>query len=386
MKQLSIIIVNYNVVHFLDLCLDSVFAAITHLDAEVIVVDNASSDESCDMVRQKYPEVQLLANTDNVGFAKANNQGVNLAQGEYVCILNPDTVVGEMVFERVYAFAKSSLEDSGPTGEQSDKASNKIGAIGVKLIDGTGKFLPESKRNLPTPAVAFKKLFGKGDSYYATHVSPEGNGDAQILVGAFMFMAKKVYQEAGGFDEQYFMYGEDIDLSYTIEQLGYTNYYLGEETVIHFKGESTAKDKVYRSRFYNAMSIFYKKHFNQNSIESLAVKIGLWFARNFSRTSAISPLKGIATQETVVVISKSAKTVNALESSIGKKVSSIQDLRQKIESSSVLFDMCDSSYNEYIQYMLQQLGKENTYKFIPKNSTFAIGSDSSTGKGNLVKF
>lgn len=371
MKQLSIIIVNYNVVHFLDLCLDSVFIAIDNLDAEVIVVDNASSDGSCDMVRHKYPAVKLIANTDNVGFARANNQGVKAAQGEFVCILNPDTVIGEMVFDRVYAFAKSG---------------KATGAIGVKLIDGTGKFLPESKRNLPTPKVAFKKLFGKGEGYYATQVSPDHNGKVQILVGAFMLMAKAVYEQAGGFDEQYFMYGEDIDLSYTIEQLGYTNYYLGDSVVVHFKGESTSKDKKYRKRFYEAMRLFYDKHFSHNKIESLGVKIGLWIARKFSATKSLKNSTMAIAGDKIVVVSKDKNLVNALESSLGKKLGSTPELPQNVKSSDVIFDRQTGSYKSYIRFIEDHRDMGNTYKFIPKNSTFAIGSDSSTGKGSLVKF
>lgn len=368
MKQLSIIIVNYNVVHFLDLCLDSVFAAISNLDAEVIVVDNASSDVSCEMVRQKYPEVQLLANTNNVGFATANNQGVKAAQGEYVCILNPDTVVGEMVFERVYAFAK---------------AEKKIGAIGVKLIDGTGKFLPESKRNLPTPGVAFKKLFGKGKRYYATHVSADDNGEVQILVGAFMFMAKKVYEQAGGFDERYFMYGEDIDLSYTIEQLGYTNYYLGEETVVHFKGESTAKDAKYRKRFYEAMRLFYEKHFKATFIQNVMVRMGLFFAQISQGKKEMS--EGVE-PKAYMLLSNDKDLGEKLENTLKNKVLLGNEIVDGFKGLELIFDTHTKSYATIIKAMVEYQNHGMTFKFIPKNSTFALGSNSSNGRGNTLKW
>ena len=245
--ELSVVILNYNVKFFLELCLKSVEQSITSIDAEIIVVDNDSSDDSCDMVKQKFPSVTLISNKENVGFAKANNQGVKIAKGEYVCILNPDTVIAEDTFIKLLEFAKTKSD---------------IGAIGCKLIDGSGKFLPESKRNVPVVKVALQKLFGNGKNYYANHLNENETGKVDVLVGAFMFLKRDVYIKVKGFDEDYFMYGEDIDLSYKLLQSGFQNYYFGETTCIHYKGESTAKDKKYTERFYKAMKLFYKKHFN----------------------------------------------------------------------------------------------------------------------------
>ncbi|MFT5890867.1 MAG: N-acetylglucosaminyl-diphospho-decaprenol L-rhamnosyltransferase, partial [Dokdonia sp.] len=183
MKQLSVVIVNYNVRHFLELCLKSVQAAIATIDAEIIVVDNASADDSCEMVRTLFPDVILIANKDNVGFSTANNQGVVIAQGEYVCILNPDTCVTEETFTKLLDFAAKTP---------------KMGAVGTRLIDGTGRFLPESKRNLPTPKVAFQKIFGSGTSYYVEDLDETDVGPVTVLVGAFMFLKRTVYQEVGG--------------------------------------------------------------------------------------------------------------------------------------------------------------------------------------------
>ena len=336
MKQLSIVIVNYNVAHFLELCLSSVFKAITKLDAEVIVVDNASSDTSCDMVRQRFPKAVLIANKDNVGFATANNQGVAVSQGEYVCILNPDTVVGETVFDEVYAYAKKLATQHIP-----------VGTIGVRLVDGTGNFLPECKRNLPTPKVAFNKLFGSGDAYYARDVKPDGRGKIHVLVGAFMFMTKKVYQEAGGFDEQYFMYGEDIDLSHTITQLGYENHYLGDQTVIHFKGESTAKNAVYRERFYNAMGIFYNKHLKSNFIEGGIVNFGLWYAKKFHRkTASVKQIIEKAPQK-YVMISKNTTLVETIQKLLEVEVVQEENVSLLERDAAYLF-----GYKDCIQYML----------------------------------
>lgn len=371
MKQLSIVIVNYNVVHFLELCLSSVFKAITQLDAEVIVVDNASSDTSCEMIRSRFPKVVLITNKDNVGFATANNQGVAVARGEYVCVLNPDTVVGEDLFNTVYAFAKTN---------------KKLGAIGVRLVDGTGTFLPESKRNLPTPKVAFNKLFRTGDSYYANNVEAQKRGGIHVLVGAFMFMTKKIYQEAGGFDEQYFMYGEDIDLSHTIVKLGYTNYYLGDQAVIHFKGESTAKNAVYRKRFYNAMHIFYKKHIKRNWVEGCIVNCGLWFARNLSRTSSFSHNRQLVKPSKYVVVSASNKRIQAMKKSLNISLNQKEVLPSIDRDTEYFLDMELLSYQDCINFMLENRDKGVTFKFIPENSSFALGSNTSEGRGSLLYF
>ncbi|MBT8268681.1 MAG: glycosyltransferase family 2 protein, partial [Bacteroidia bacterium] len=209
--KLSVVILNYNVRHFLELCLCSVEKATKGLDTEIIVADNNSSDDSCAMVRVEFPGVKLIENKENLGFAKGNNAAVEQAQGEYICILNPDMVVPENLFRELLDFASDHP---------------KMGAVGCKLIDGSGQFLPESKRNVPTVKVALGKLTGSSKGYYADHIEVDHDAPVDILVGAIMFMKKAVYKEVGGFDEAYFMYGEDIDLSYTLLKKGYQNWYL----------------------------------------------------------------------------------------------------------------------------------------------------------------
>lgn len=258
--KLSVIIVNYNVRYFLELCLRSVQAAIISIDAEIIVVDNKSPDNSCEMVSELFPDVTLIPNNENIGFSKANNQGVATAQGEYVCILNPDTVVAEDTFTELLSFVETQ---------------QNLGIVSCKLIDGSGQFLPESKRHVPTPRIAIKKLFGLSKGYYVSEVMEEDVAKVPIFVGAFMLLSKQVYQEVGGFDERYFMYGEDIDLSYSVVNKGYDNYYYGKTTVIHYKGESTLKDAVYAKRFYGAMQLFYKKYFKTNVVFDVMVNIGI---------------------------------------------------------------------------------------------------------------
>ena len=270
--QLSVVILNYKVRYFLEQCLYSVQKATAGLEAEIIVVDNASSDDSCAMVRERFPEVKLIANTENYGFPKGNNIGVAEAKGKYLCILNPDTVVAEDTFTKIFSHLAS----------HPDLEAN-LGILGCKLIDGTGHFLPESKRGVPTPWVAFTKIFGLYKAfpkipvftkYYAEHLTENESGPVDILVGAFMVMPREVYLELGGFDENCFMYSDDIDLSYLSLKSGRTNYYFHDTTVIHYKGESTVRDGQYMKRFREAMQFFYQKHFNRSLFFDLMMRMG----------------------------------------------------------------------------------------------------------------
>jgi GT2 family glycosyltransferase len=268
--KLSIIIVNYNVKYFLEQCLHSVFKALNTLNAEVFVVDNNSVDGSCAMVQQKFPQVILIENKNNLGFSKANNQAIRISKGEYVLLLNPDTIVEESTFEKVVQFM-----DSNPDA----------GGLGVKMIDGKGVFLPESKRGLPTPMVAFYKIFGLSklfpksktfSKYHLGYLSNNETHEIEILAGAFMLMRKQTLDKVGLLDEDYFMYGEDIDLSYRIIKGGYKNYYFPETTIIHYKGESTKKGSInYVRVFYNAMIIFARKHFSTGNARLFSVFINL---------------------------------------------------------------------------------------------------------------
>jgi len=254
--KLSVVIVNYNVKYFLEQCLLSVQKASAHIQTEILVVDNNSSDGSVDYIRSKFPSVQVIANKDNPGFSKANNQAISMAQGEYILILNPDTVVAEDTYDICIAFMNAHAD---------------AGALGVKMIDGKGNFLPESKRALPTPEVAFYKIFGLSaffpksktfGKYHLSYLSKDETNAVDILSGAFMFFRKSVLAEIGHFDETFFMYGEDIDLSYRVIKAGYKNYYLADTTIIHYKGESTKKGSLnYVRVFYQAMIIFARKHF-----------------------------------------------------------------------------------------------------------------------------
>ncbi|WP_192821649.1 glycosyltransferase [Rufibacter sp. LB8] len=273
MKDLSVIIVNYNVSYFLEQCLLSVRKAVPGLNVEVFVVDNNSVDDSVEMVRRRFPEVILLANKDNLGFSKANNQAMRQAQGKYMLLLNPDTVVEEDTFLKCFQYME---------------ANPKAGALGVKMMDGAGQYLPESKRGLPTPWVSFTKMFGLGklfpnsksfNGYYMGHLPEHATNEVDILAGAYMFMRAEALQKVGLLDESFFMYGEDIDLSYRIQQGGYQVIYSPETRIIHYKGESTRKTSVnYVFMFYRAMILFAEKHFKgrQARIFSFLIKLAIY--------------------------------------------------------------------------------------------------------------
>ncbi|MFK8045402.1 MAG: glycosyltransferase [Crocinitomicaceae bacterium] len=272
--KITVVIVNYNVAYFLEQCLNSTYKALEKVSGEVFVVDNNSIDGSVEMVKDKFPQVHLIANKDNPGFSVANNQAMKLAKGEYVLLLNPDTVVEEDTFQQVVQFM-----DEHPDA----------GGLGVKMIDGKGEFLPESKRGLPTPAVAFYKIFGlsrlfpkskRFGKYHLSYLSKDEIHNVEVLSGAFMLMRKKALDKIGLLDETFFMYGEDIDLSYRLILGGYKNYYYPKTRIIHYKGESTKKSSVnYVFVFYNAMIIFAKKHFSQKNAKlfSFLINIAIYF-------------------------------------------------------------------------------------------------------------
>jgi GT2 family glycosyltransferase len=273
--KLSVVIVNYNVCYFLEQALLSVRRAAGRLGepVEVFVVDNNSVDSSVAMVRARFPEVILLENKDNPGFAKANNQALRRATGQYQLLLNPDTLVEEDTFRQCCDFM-----DAHP----------RCGGLGVMMLDGQGRFLPESKRGLPTPAVAFYKIFGlaalfpksrRFGRYHLGFLSPDQAHEVAVLSGAFMLLRQAALAEVGLLDEDYFMYGEDIDLSYCLTRGGWQNWYFPGTRIIHYKGESTKRTSVnYVFVFYRAMVIFAQKHFapGQAGLFSRLINAAIW--------------------------------------------------------------------------------------------------------------
>ncbi len=268
--DLSVVIVSYNVAYFLEQALLSVRRACEGLRVEVFVVDNASVDNSVAMTRERFPEVHLIANADNVGFSRANNQALRAARGRYQLLLNPDTVVAEDSFRQVVTYM-----DTHP----------RVGGLGVKMLDGHGRFLPESKRGLPTPWVAFCKMFGlsalfprsrRFAGYHLGYLSPDETHEIDVLSGAFMLLRKSALDEVGLLDEEYFMYGEDIDLSWRLRLGGWLNVYFPGTRIIHYKGESTKRTSVnYVRVFYRAMVIFARKHFAPRYATTFSLLINL---------------------------------------------------------------------------------------------------------------
>lgn len=373
--KLSVVILNYNVRYFLEQCTLSVQRAIGSLDAEIIVIDNNSSDDSCNMVREKFPHIQLIENKENVGFSKANNQAVKNAKGEYVCILNPDTAVAEDTFIKCINYVESIAD---------------IGALGVHLMDGTGCFLPESKRNVPKPKASFLKLLGIGKSYYANHLSESEKGEVGILVGAFMILKKSIYDEVGGFDEDYFMYGEDIDFSFKISKAGYKNHFLGSQKVLHYKGESTKRDEAYLDRFYGAMRIFYKKHFNYNFILNTLVSLGVSLAKRTSRKSS-DKLKEINsnTTENIYVLTENLTLLRKLSMVLKMDVNSASKLifsNKELKNCLFIFDVDYMSYTQIFSVMRDHRNKGNIFRIRPSGCDFILGSDQSDQKGTVVAF
>ena len=268
--ELTVVIVNYRVKYLLEQTLRSVEQAMQGITGEVIVVDNLSGDDSIAFSRERHPDVTFIENQENVGFARANNQAIMQARGEYTLILNPDTIITPRCLQEGIAWMKSHP---------------KCGAIGARMMDANGVFLPESKRSFPTPWVSFCKIFGLSKlfprspwfaKYHLRYLSDREPQCIDILSGAYMLCRTHVLQQLGGFDEDFFMYGEDIDLSYRIVQAGYENWFL-PTPMIHYKGESTHKDSMrYVKVFYDAMLIFYRKHFPRfNVIFYPVVKLGV---------------------------------------------------------------------------------------------------------------
>lgn len=247
--------------------------AIQTLSAEVIVVDNNSADQSLEYLKPKFPGVIFISNPVNAGFAKACNIGYQRSQGNYILFLNPDTIVAENTFTSCIQFFENHTD---------------CGAIGVKMIDGAGHFLKESKRAFPAPLTALFKLFGLARAfpesktfgrYHLGHLSSDATHEVDVLAGAFLMVRRTVLKTVGLFDELFFMYGEDVDLSYRIQKAGYKNYYLADTTIIHFKGESTKKGSInYVRVFYKAMSLFVKKHYSGSKagLFNAVINIAIW--------------------------------------------------------------------------------------------------------------
>ncbi|WP_194850858.1 glycosyltransferase family 2 protein [Nonlabens antarcticus] len=359
--ELSVVILNFNASVFLELCVESVLRATTNIQSEIIVVDNDSTDGSVERLSTRYKKIKIVKLDENYGFSKGNNIAVSRARGSFICLVNPDVIVGETVFDVGLAFAK---------------ANSKTGFLGVRLLDGTGNFLPESKRRTPKRSSALLKLLGFSSSYYDHRIKEDENGQTEILVGAFMLGKKSVYESLGGLDERYFMYGEDIDLSFTALKNGFQNYYIGSEKAIHFKGESTIKDKVYKERFFKAMSLFYDKHYPKGKFLSGFLKFIL---PKITRSKTASTITISAIQQKILVTAD----LNFKPEWAGQVVTFDTLKMSSKGGDQVIWDMATLEHGKVIDLMNLSKGFGNTYRFFTLDRSAMAGSDSSEERGEV---
>lgn len=375
--QLSIIIVNYNVKYFLEQCLCSVIKASANIVAEIIVVDNNSSDGSRAFFANRFPQVTFIWKTVNVGFAKANNEALKQAKGEKVLFLNPDTILPEDCLEKCLSFFQQQ---------------NKIGALGIRMIDGAGNFLPESKRGFPSFFTSFCKMTGLAAlfpqskifaRYYMGHLPENENNEVDVLSGAFMMVDKKVLDKVGSFDEDYFMYAEDIDLSYRIQKAGYKNFYFAQSTIIHFKGESVSRQSAdYIRNFYGTMIQFIQKHYSgiTKPLYILLLKILIFLKKIFTTNKA----QQAPVQKEVVFILQTNLPA-AIKTLLEKHFSTsaiIQKTEEAPVNSAVLFCEPATSFAEIVAIMQQH---KNRFLFFihAANTKGIVGSGDKTQQGDV---
>lgn len=264
--KLSVIIVHYNVAELLENCLNSLQKYLCAIDYEIIVIDNSSPDLGWKTLVKEFPKVKFLSSDLNQGFAVANNSAVTNASGEYLLFLNPDTELEDFEMQNILNFCDSE---------------KNFGCLGVRMHDKSGNFLPESKRSVPNIFNSFEKLWisfknNNHKSYYRNDIAEDEIASVEVVTGAFLLIKRKTYSKVGGFDPAYFMYGEDIDLCYTLIKNGFKNFYYGKSTILHYKGESTIKDRIYLQRFYGAMAIFLKKYYKKDHfLQYLLLMVGL---------------------------------------------------------------------------------------------------------------
>ena len=382
--QLSVIIVSYNVKYFLEQCLHSVETACKNIEAEIIVIDNASTDNSIEYLQPKFSSIKLIKNELNEGFAKANNKALQLAAGNYILYLNPDTIIAEDTLLNCIHFLDEHIN---------------AGAVGVKLIDGSGNFLPESKRTFPSLIASFFKMTGVAtlfphsaifNRYALGNLDENKIHEVDVLPGAFFMSHRNVLLQLNGFDEDFFMYGEDIDLSYRIQQAGYKNFYLGDCSIVHFKGESTQKEKPgYLKNFYDAMKIFVSKHYKKRSANLLKITIA------FSQTIAsvkqsFSSVKKEKNNFNFLLVGNDAETSSTEKILLSnkKKINKINALHQLNQSlfsdkkPAIVFCIGNLSYTETISF-IQKNKNKYAYFWHKANSKSITGSSYHNASGEI---
>ena len=414
MKKLSVIIVSYNVCYFLEQALLAVRKALAEVEGEVFVVDNNSNDHSAAMVQRRFPEVKLIRNDTNLGFSKANNQAIALAEGQYILLLNPDTVVREDTFRTCLEFMDSHPE---------------AGGLGVHMLDGQGNFLPESMRGLPTPAVAFYKITGLTalfprsrvfGRYYLGYLDAGQVQEVDVLAGAFMWLRRESLQQTGLLDESFFMYGEDIDLSYRLQKAGYKNYYLPHTQIIHYKGESTRRGSInYVYLFYRAMSVFVKKHFAGRqalfftglihfaivgrALLSLGARLAIRFLPFQSNSGRgyrgkkdwkVAVAGGEQEYLRVATLLKTARVPACLLGFFSADpadrkapaylgaLTQLQEVKRLQGLDEIIFSGKDLAAGEIMAWMVKLKNQDLQFKILPEESAYIIGSHSRNSQGH----
>ena len=377
--QLSVIIVSYNVKYYLEQCLHSVLCACKDLHAEIIVIDNASEDNSIDYLHAKFPLVHFIKNETNDGFAKANNKALNHAQGKYILYLNPDTIIPEDVLMNCISFLNER---------------QKAGATGIKMIDGSGNFLSESKRAFPSVMASFFKLSGIAalfphssvfNKYALGDLDEDKVHEVNVLSGAFLLSRREMLLSLKGFDEDFFMYGEDIDLSYRIQQSGYNNYYLGNNVIVHFKGESTKKDKAYVKNFYRAMEIFVHKHYKRTASIFLrsAIKAGAIFSLPGKKVQQVFRPAGKKSNNSFILLGdeEAVNTAGAILSANNYQYRTVSDSSEwsMINGSrlNLVFCLNKITYARCIQFVQNNKGKFVYYWHYKGSGSIISGSHAS---------
>lgn len=364
---------------FLRLCLKSVEAACKFIKAEIFVVDNNSTDHSVEMVKNEFPLCKVIANNNNPGFSVANNQAIVQSSGEYILLLNPDTIVAEDTLMSVVAFMRNT---------------DNIGGLGIRMLDGSGCYLPESKRGVPSPWTSVFKMTGLSSlfstsklfsEYHKGYLIPNENNIIEVLAGAFMCLRKKALDEVGILDEDFFMYGEDIDLSYRILKAGYKNYYFANSSIIHFKGESTIKDRIYVNRFYKAMIQFSKKHFSQTYSVFLSVLIyfGVFVARLISYLKHVlsNSRPQLDVEANVFILFSNYLPSHPMLQMLSQKynIKIVDEINDEMQGT-ILFVQDEMPYKQMISCM-DKYNDRFKYRFLDEHLSIIVGSDDKFVKG-----
>ncbi len=373
--ELCVIIVSLNVKPYLDHCLRSLCEALKGIDAEVWVVDNASTDDTTTWLPKAYPQVRLLAGNENLGFSKANNLPLNQTNASFTLFLNPDTILEDQCLHQCLSYMKAHPE---------------AGSLGLRMINGKGAFLKESKRGIPTPSAAFFQMSGLANAfpanplmaaYHAGHLDEWTTQAVPILSGAFLLVRQEVLKTTGSFDERFFLYGEDIDLSYRILKAGWTNIFFADTTLIHFKGQSTnKKSAAYRTHFFGAMSLFVQKYYRGPSALAYRVLLQTGILLQKGRFKLFPPAQTVTpttkytrcllwgsdddTQDFLTKYEASGISLERVTTLIGPPV----------PDASVVFCLGQRSYTDAIRLMSQPLWKSPAF-FYHRHSDFLIGPD-----------